>query len=63
MFFRSIDGGHVEALGTLGQCMGWVQQTKLQSKVHYFLHDQRQVCTLIPYRVGQRKDNLCHLCG
>jgi hypothetical protein len=34
--FRTIDGGHAKALGTWGQCMGWVQERTLQSKGHYF---------------------------
>jgi hypothetical protein len=40
MFFRTIDGGHIETLGIWGHYVGRVQQTTLQSKSHYFLHDQ-----------------------
>jgi hypothetical protein len=40
IFFITIDGGHAEALVTWGQCIGRGQETTLQSKYHYFLHDQ-----------------------
>jgi hypothetical protein len=63
MFFRTIDGGHAKTLGIWGHYMGWVHQTTLQSKGHYFIHDQWQSRTLIPYRAGQRKDIMYRLCG
>jgi hypothetical protein len=43
--------------------MGFVQQTTLQTKGYYFLHDQWQSCMLVPNRADQRIDITCHLCG